>query len=111
MTLSTEQGFTFWLAIGMIYHGWALVEQGQEEEGMTQMRQGLAAHRETGAVILQPVFFAMLAETYGKMGKVEEGLTILTEALATVNRTGERLYEAELYRLKGELILQKRVKG
>ncbi|HEV8717506.1 MAG TPA: hypothetical protein VGX03_32380, partial [Candidatus Binatia bacterium] len=45
-------------------------------------------------------------EAYGKAGQREEGLTTLTEALAKVDKTGERFYEAELYRLKGELSLQ-----
>ena len=52
------------------------------------------------------VFLALLAEAYGKAGQVEEGLTALAEALAVVDKTGERYYEAELYRLKGELTLQ-----
>jgi predicted ATPase len=108
ITLSTEQGFTFWLALGMIYRGWSLVEQGQGEEGIAQMRQGLAAYRATGAVILQPVYLAMLVEAYEKMGQREEGLHVLTEALAVVDKTGERLHEAELYRLKGELSLRSR---
>ena len=47
----------------------------------------------------------MLAEAYEKVGQVEEGLTLLAEALVTIDRTGERYYEAELYRLKGELLL------
>jgi predicted ATPase len=49
---------------------------------------------------------SVLAEAYGKVGQVEEGLTVLAEALAQVEKTGERVYEAELYRLKGELTLQ-----
>ena len=48
-----------------------------------------------------PYFLALLAEAYGKVGQVEEGLTVLAEALAVVDKTGERFYEAELYRLKG----------
>ena len=50
-------------------------------------------------------FLALLAEAYGKAGQAEEGLTVLAEALARVDKTGERFYEAELYRLKGELTL------
>ena len=70
------------------------------------MRQGLAACRATGAELWRPYFLALLAEAYGKVGQAEEGLTVLAEALAAVDKTGERLYEAELYRLKGELTLQ-----
>jgi predicted ATPase len=53
-----------------------------------------------------PRWLALLAEAYGKGGQVEEGLTVLAEALATVNRSEERMYEAELWRLRGELTLQ-----
>jgi predicted ATPase len=48
----------------------------------------------------------LLTEAYGKVGQPEEGLSALTEALAVVHKNGERYYEAELYRLKGELTLQ-----
>jgi predicted ATPase len=50
-----------------------------------------------------------LAEAYGKVGQVEEGLSALAEALAVTHKTGERYYEAELYRLKGQLTLQLQV--
>jgi len=55
---------------------------------------------------MQSYFLALLAEAYGKGGQAEEGLHVLAEALAHVDKTGERYYEAELYRLKGELTLQ-----
>jgi class 3 adenylate cyclase/predicted ATPase len=106
MTLSTEQGFALRLAQGTLFRGWALAEQGQGEEGIAQIRQGLVAWRATGAELDRPHFFALLAEAYGKIRQVEEGLTVLAEALAVVNKTEERFYEAELYRLKGTLTLQ-----
>jgi predicted ATPase/class 3 adenylate cyclase len=108
ITLSAEQGFSHWLARGTILRGWALAEQGQGEEGIAQMRQGLAAFQTTGAEIHWPDYLALLAEVYGKVGQVEEGLNTLAEALSLVDRNGERFYEAELYRLKGELSLQSR---
>jgi predicted ATPase len=106
ITLSTEQGFALWVAMGTILRGWAQAEQGQREEGIAQMRQGLATLRATGTEMWWPHFLALLAETHGKEGQTEEGLNLLTEALAAVHRTGERIYEAELYRLKGTLTLQ-----
>jgi predicted ATPase len=90
----------------MILRGWALVEQGQREEGMVQLRQGLAAYRATGSELQRPHFLALLAEACGKVGQAEEGLNVLAEALAVIDRTEERVYGAELYRLKGELVLQ-----
>src|SRR3990172_11917413 len=109
MTLSTEHGFPHWVAMGTILRGGALAEQGQGEEGIAQMRQGLAAWRATGAELVRPYFLALLAEASGKVGQVEEGLTVLAEAVSVVNKSGERFYEAEIYRLKGEIALMQAV--
>jgi predicted ATPase len=105
IALASEQGFPHWLAIGTFVQGWALAEQGQQKKGVAQMRQGLAAYRTTSE-LYRPHLLGLLAEEYGKVGQPEEGLTVLAEALAIVDKTGERYYEAELYRLRGELTLQ-----
>jgi predicted ATPase len=105
--LSTEQGFPDYVAAGTIWLGWILIMQGRPEEGIARMRQGLAAYRATGAGLQWPSILVLLAETYGKRGQPEDGLAVLAEALSIVNKTGERFYEAELYRLKGQLTLQK----
>ncbi|HEV8714654.1 MAG TPA: hypothetical protein VGX03_17720, partial [Candidatus Binatia bacterium] len=106
ITLSTEHGFSVYSATGTIARGWALAEQGQIEEGIVQIRQGLAALSVIGVEVGRPAFLALLAETYGKVGQAEEGLAVLAEALATVNKTGECWWEAEMYRVKGQLTLQ-----
>ena len=80
--------------------------QGQIEEGISQIRQGLDAWRAMGTEVWRPSLVSLLVEAYGKGGQVEEGLTVLAEALAAVNRSEERMYEAELWRLRGELTLQ-----
>ncbi len=67
--------------------------------------------RTTGTEVFQTWFLALLAEAYEKAGQTQEGLTVLAEALATMDRIGERLYEAELCRLKGELSLQSEVRS
>src|SRR5262249_52446908 len=105
--LATEQGFPQWKAFGTILRGWALLaHQGQAQEGIAQITQGLIAWRATGAEILRPSFLALLAEAYGTMGQPDAGLKVLTEALALVDKTGERWCEAEIHRLKGALLLQ-----
>ena len=104
-TLSTEQGFPHWLAWGMILRGWALTAQGEGMEGIAQMRRGRVAYRATGAELNQLYSLALLAEAYGETGQPEEGLNVLVEALALVDKTGERNWEAELHRHKGELLL------
>ena len=105
MALSREQGFPHWLAIGTIRHGWALAAQGEGAEGVKQIQQGIAAWRATGANLNRAWFLAGLAEACAKAGKAEEGLTALAEALTAVRATANRACEAELYRLKGELLL------
>jgi len=110
LALSTEQEFPVWLEYGTILQGWALAVQGQGEEGMAQLRQSLAALQAVGNVLSEPHAQALLAEAYGKTGQMDKGLAALGEALACVDRTGERCYEAELYRLKGELTLQRESK-
>jgi predicted ATPase len=79
--------------------------QGQTAEGMTQMRQGLTAACATGAELFVPYFLALIAEACGHAGQLDEGLRLLAEALAVADHSAERWYEAELYRLKGELLL------
>jgi predicted ATPase len=106
ITLSTEQGFPFWLAYGTILRGWALAEQGQGKEGLRQIRQGMAAWRATVSEAVRPYFLALLAEVCGREGQAEEGFTALSEALNAIHKTGERREEAELYRVKGTLTLQ-----
>ena len=88
--------------------GWALAEQGQERRGFADT-PGPGCLRATGAEMGRPYYLALLAEAYGKVGQMEEGLTALAEALAPIDKTGERWYEAELYRLKGELTLSRKV--
>jgi len=106
ITLCSEQGFAYNLAMGPLLRGWALTEQGQGEEGIAQMRQGQAALRAMGARIGHSADFARLADVYGKVGRAEDGLKLLAEALAGVQETVERFWQAELYRLKGELLLK-----
>jgi predicted ATPase len=105
IALCTEQGFALYLARTTILRGWALAEQGQWEEGIGQMRQGLIAYRGTGEEVTRPYYLALLAEGHGKAGQVEQGLRVLAEALVVVHNTGVSVYEAELYRLTGELLL------
>jgi adenylate cyclase len=101
-----DQGFPYWVAIGAMVRGWALAHQGQVQEGITHITQGLTAWRVTGAKGMRLYFLALLAAAQGTQGEPAAGLTVLAEALALVDTTGERWYTPELYRLKGALLLQ-----
>jgi predicted ATPase len=107
LILSTEHGFPYLSAAGTVLQGWGRARAGQEEEGIAQMRQGLAALRATGAELLRPYLLALLAEACGRCGQIEAGLGALEEALVAADQHAERFYEADLYRLKGELLLRK----
>lgn len=105
MALSLDQGFPQWVAFGRCLRGWALVGQGQGAEGIAQMHQGYSSQTR-GQELGRPVLLAMLAEAYGTVGQAQDGLRAVTDALAAVHNSEEHTYEAELYRLKGELLLQ-----
>src|SRR4029453_16698134 len=105
MTVATDQEFPLHLAQAMPLRGWTLTENGQGEEGIAQIHQGLAAYQATGATRDRPYYLALLAEASAKVEQTAEGLEALAEALATLAKSGVRWWEAELYRLRGELLL------
>jgi predicted ATPase len=104
MAVATEYGLAQWLAMGTLRRGWALVVQGQGAAALGQFEQGLATLRATGTGGTGAA--AIAAETYSSVGQIEAGLAALGEAFAGVSRTGERHREADMYRVKGDLLLQ-----
>lgn len=106
IALCHEHGFALLLAGGMVLHGWSLTQQGEIEEGVSRMRQGAADWQATGAVSHRPFQLVLLAEALEKQGRFGEGLTALAEAQHLASVTGERFCEAELHRLRGELLGQ-----
>jgi predicted ATPase len=107
ISMTTEQGLPFWSALGTIVWGWALAVQGDSAAGIAELRQGLTAFQTIGSAQFNPSWLALLAEAYWRDGRVEEGLATVAEALEFVDKTDERFYEAEVWRIKGELTLQK----
>ena len=105
LTLGEEQGFPHWQAEGMILRGWAVARQGHLQEGAMQLRQGLAAWQALGAGVLQPYWLALLAEIYLWSGQFTEGLDTVTAALAVGAHNHEPWWEAQLYWLRGALLL------
>ena len=105
MRLSNEKGFVFYQGLALFDQGWMQAEEGQEEEGIAQMHQGMAVLKATGTEAYQTYCLFFLADAYRKAGKVEEGLKVLTEALDLVEKIDERFFEVELHRVKGELLL------
>ena len=105
MALCTEQGFAQLLAFGRLLQGWARAAWHQGEDAIAHLHQGLHAYQATGAAVGRPQYLALLAEAHGQVGQADAGLAVLKEALTVVEQTGERSYEAEIYRLIGQLLL------
>ncbi|MFY9572722.1 MAG: hypothetical protein WAV20_15080, partial [Blastocatellia bacterium] len=107
LTLCAEEhGLPYYAAIGAIMRGWALIIQGAEPDTIAVMRNGLAACRATGTEQHRSSYLVLLADALGAAGQIEQGLEALNEAIEVVARTGEHFYEAELYRIKGELLIK-----
>jgi predicted ATPase len=106
VVLSTEQGFPLYAAMGTSLRGWALALQGQGEEGLAQVHQGIATWRATGAALFVPYFCSLLAEVSDYVGHREDDLLVLAEAHTLVEEHEERSWEAEVHRLRGVLLLR-----
>jgi adenylate cyclase len=105
MAFSAEHSFPQFVAVGAFARGARLVAQGQVEEGLTQMRQGMETYV-AGGTEQRPLFLSGLAAAHGAVGQIDEGLALLTEALAIVDKTGQRSSEVGLDLLKGSLLLK-----
>ncbi len=105
IALALEKGVPYWVASGRIMLGAARAVQGQGEEGIAQLRQGLETWQAMGTSANKPYFFTLLAIAFGKIGQASQGLKVLEEALTLSEQTGERWWDAELHRLRGSLLL------
>ena len=104
--ISREHGLALYGAMAMIMQAWAASKFDGAREAMDQIRESLAALGATGTLLVRPHFLALLAEVLSKNNEIDEALLLLDEAVDLVHRKGERYYEAELYRLRGELLLK-----
>jgi len=105
--VSTAHKLILYVAMADVMKGWTLSEQGRVQEGVERMRKGLASLEASATALVRPYYLSLLAEALFKLGQLDEAWTLLEEATTMVSDNGERFYEAELYRLKGELLLRK----
>jgi predicted ATPase len=94
----------FWLSAAFILHGWALAEQGEFEKGMTEMEKGISAYRAIGGGFIDAYYGALFAEQHARRGDFEKALALVNEGIERVEQSGEGWCEAELFRIKGELM-------
>jgi predicted ATPase len=97
-----------WSGYALTLQGWALSQRGLSEAAVERIRAGLAATRETEARNWEPFCLGLLGEALAMTGKNEEGLVVLAKALETANTSGQTGTNAELYRLRGDLLRRSR---
>jgi predicted ATPase len=106
IALAAEHGLTDPLASATILRGWAMAQQGRNDQGIALIMEGLARIRATGLELSRRHWLSLLAEACGETGRLDEGLSALMEALAGADEHEDQHYEAEIHRLKGELLLK-----
>lgn len=104
ITLTEEEDVPLWFSLGRIVRGWAWSAEGRGDDGVAELRAGLHGWEATGADLARPHYVGLLAEALGAIGEVDEGLELLATAGALIERTGQRAFEPERWRLEGELL-------
>ena len=108
IALAMEHGFPLWAVAGNVLRGWALTERGLLEEGIAEMLRSMASWRSIGAEMARTYFLELLTDANLRAGNVEDALVRLDEMSSAVDKSGETFREAELHRLRGELLLKSR---
>ena len=98
-------GFSVWLAHAKMLRGRIVAGLGGIDDGIREMQQAYSMWVKTGAMVTRPFYLAMLAEGYALAGRIADGLAALEDAREIIQKCGERYYEAEIERVKGELLL------
>jgi predicted ATPase len=106
VTVSKEQGYPMWEAGGYLYQGWWLVQRGHVEEGTSLIKRAVEQWQATGAGNVGPYQRALLADAYSRGGEHDLALNLIDEAIAHIEVVNERCHEAEVHRLKGDILLR-----
>jgi class 3 adenylate cyclase/predicted ATPase len=106
VAVATEHGFPLFVGSGTCFRAWAMLEMGGSiEEAISTIQCGLATKRATGEELMVPYYYSLLSEAHRRANRIADGTSLLKEALELVERTDERWYEAELYRLMAEAMI------
>ena len=103
--IATDQGFPLWHSLGLLHKGGALTLQGKAEEGLSLLLKGFADFRATGSGLRVPYYHGLFCEAYLQLGRFPEARAAVDEGLRIAEQNDDRFQEAELHRLKGELML------
>jgi class 3 adenylate cyclase/predicted ATPase len=109
LKVSVENGAPAMALWCLLPRGWARTQQGDVAGGIEDIRESMDRRRAFRMGAVWPWYLALVADAYGAVGQIDEGLSALDEALDWVQRNDERLYAAEVHRIKGELLLRREV--
>jgi predicted ATPase len=105
VALANEKGALFWKAHGMLAQGFVLAATGKAEDAAQMITAGITAWRSTGSTVWMPLYMSYLARACAEVGQFESAWRWIGEAMTAAESTKERWYEAEIYRLAGEITL------
>ncbi|ETW93674.1 MAG: hypothetical protein ETSY1_38195 [Candidatus Entotheonella factor] len=107
LALAREHDLPFIVALGQIFQGWLTAVQEDCRTGIAQIQQGLQDYQTIRGELALPYILGLLADAYRRAGQTDEGFNAMDEALESLERTGERIWASEVYRLHAELFLQR----
>jgi class 3 adenylate cyclase/predicted ATPase len=107
ITLANEKGALFWKAHGMLLQGFVLAMHGKTADAVRVLTSGITEWRSTGSTVFMPWCLSCLANAYAELGQSETAWRCIDEAITAVETTKERWYEAEIYRVAGEIALRR----
>src|ERR1700733_11431433 len=102
--LAREHDLSLWRAGGVFLDGLARAA-GPLGRGVADMRRGIQLQRDQNALTFDGLIKIALAESEARAGDVDRAVAVIDEALATCERTEYRAFEAELHRVRGEMLL------
>jgi predicted ATPase len=108
--ISAEQRFPLRAAGGQLHQGWLLLAHDEAEDAIVQIGSGLSASQALGSQMRHSYFLALLAKAYLHAGRHDQSLSTVDQTLGFVRESGERWWEAEVYRLRGDVLLARRAR-
>jgi tetratricopeptide (TPR) repeat protein len=103
--IARANGFPYWSAVASMVIGRVLVGEGNHDAGIVRMLDAMRTLRETGGELIYGYALSLLAESYLKGREPDKGLAVVAEALKEIETSGQRIHEAEIWRLRGELLV------
>ena len=111
IALAEERGLGLWLATGRIFEAWLMAQEGRHGEAIPRITKAVEGLKALGVNMCRPHFLGMLAQMHGDAGQVEAGLAAVDEGLVLVRDSGDRVWQADLLRIKGELLAREGADG